>query len=171
MFPSTIRAASCLTLLPLLIACGGKSAVSDSGDPGEQAILPVEGAWQGTDATTLSNGCDIELWAEGSAVMVAHAGVDSFTISDEHLFVVCSLTGGDFACAPQLRSEDLGEAGLDAVVETAIDISGTIEESSTEGSMRLAVSLDCEGPDCGALDEAMPLPCESVAVYDLRYAD
>jgi hypothetical protein len=171
MLRSILRASCCLTLLPLLVACGGKSMGSDSGDPAGDAVLPVEGSWQGTDGTTISDECGIELWSDGSAVMVSHIGVDSFSISADELYVACSLTGGDFACGPQLHTDDLSEVGLDAVVGTTIDISGTIEASSTEGSMRLAVSLSCEGPDCGELDEAMSLPCASVAAYDLTHTD
>ena len=171
MLHSTFRAPSCLMLLPLVIACGGKSEGSDSGDPGGEAVLPMEGAWQGTGGMTISNGCDIDLWEDGSFVTVSHIELDSFSISDDHLYVVCDLTGGDFACGPQFHADDLSEVGLDALVSTTIDISGTIGASSTEGTMRLAVSLGCEGTDCGELDEVMSLPCESVAAYDLHHAD
>ena len=165
MLRSTLRATTGLMLLSQLVACGSKSDAVDSGD---QTIMPEEGAWFGSERA-LNDGCDIELWDGASSVTVTHSGSDSFSISTHGIYVSCGITGSDFDCGPQFNEDALWEHGLDATVETAIEISGSIAANSTEGVMRLAVSLSCEGPDCGALDGSMSLPCESVAEYDLNH--
>lgn len=168
MLRSTLCATTGLMLLSLLVACGGKSDAVDSGDSGDQTVMPEQGAWFGSERA-LKDGCDIELWDGASSVTITHSGSDSFSISTDGLYVSCGITGSDFACGPQFDNEDLSDFDLDAVIDTTIDISGTIAASSTEGAMRLAVSLSCEGPDCGELGEMMSLPCESVADYDLSH--